>query len=86
MSAGRSDDQISDFLVARYGQFVLLRPRFDAQTLLLWFGPFLMLGAGGVALLAGSRRARSASPSEAPLTTAEKDRLASLTGAQPPSI
>lgn len=44
---GRSDAEIRDFLVARYGEFVLYRPGVSAATLLLWLGPLLVLGAGG---------------------------------------
>ncbi|MFI5015100.1 MAG: cytochrome c-type biogenesis protein [Hyphomicrobiales bacterium] len=81
VKAGRSNAQIRDFLVARYGQFVLLKPRLDAQTLLLWLGPFLILGAGAIASVMGLRRARTRSAGEAPLTAAEKNRLAALTEA-----
>jgi len=46
LKAGESDDQIKAFVVQRYGEFVLLRPRVDAGTSALWFGPFgLLLGA-----------------------------------------
>jgi cytochrome c-type biogenesis protein CcmH len=46
--AGKSDDEIRQFLVARYGDFVLYRPPVKRTTWLLWFGPFVLLGAGGV--------------------------------------
>lgn len=46
--AGKSDDQIREFLVARYGDFVLYRPPVKSTTWLLWFGPFVLLAAGGV--------------------------------------
>jgi cytochrome c-type biogenesis protein CcmH len=49
ITAGDNDQQIRDFLVARYGEFVLLRPRLTAQTLLLWSLPALALGFGGFA-------------------------------------
>ncbi|MBV6861999.1 cytochrome c-type biogenesis protein [Xanthomonas euvesicatoria] len=50
MHEGRSDAQIRQFLVARYGEFVLYRPRVESRTWLLWFGPLLvlLLGAGAV--------------------------------------
>lgn len=48
LKAGDSDDQAVDFIVARYGDYVLLRPRFNAETWLLWIGPFaLLLAAAG---------------------------------------
>src|SRR6476620_9668938 len=57
ISAGDSDRQVIDFLVARYGEFVLLKPRFSPHTLLLWLiPPFVLLG-GGLALWSYSRRA-----------------------------
>lgn len=51
MQAKKSDKEIVDFLVARYGDFVLYRPPFKATTLLLWFGPFILLLGGAIALL-----------------------------------
>ena len=47
MREGRSDAQIKDFLVERYGEFVLYRPRVESTTWLLWLGPGLLLLAGG---------------------------------------
>jgi cytochrome c-type biogenesis protein CcmH len=74
--AGDSDNQAVAYLVARYGDFVLLRPPVRADTWLLWFGPFalLVLGGGGVAL--ALRRRRSAAPP--PLTAEEQVRLERL--------
>lgn len=59
MREGRSDREIREFLVARYGEFVLYRPPFAARTLLLWLGPLLLLLGGGV-LVWRIVRARSA--------------------------
>ena len=56
MQSGRSDDDIKDFLVARYGEFVLYRPELKSNTWLLWFGPALVLLAGGVAVVLAVRR------------------------------
>src|SRR5438094_5590948 len=56
IAAGDSDGQVVDFLVARYGQFVLLKPRFERQTLLLWLLPPVLLIGGGVALWLQVRR------------------------------
>ena len=47
MRQGKSDREIKDFLVARYGEFVLYRPQMESKTWLLWFGPALVLLAGG---------------------------------------
>ena len=48
ISEGKSDTQVYDFLVARYGEFVLYRPRMSGITLLLWLAPALLLIAGGI--------------------------------------
>ena len=56
IAAGDSDEQVIDFLVARYGEFVLLKPRFNPHTLLLWLLPPLALAGGGLALWTYSRR------------------------------
>ena len=47
MEEGESDAEIADFLVARYGEFVLYRPRMSGNTLLLWLAPLILLGGGG---------------------------------------
>jgi cytochrome c-type biogenesis protein CcmH len=79
MSAGRSDAEIRDFLVARYGQFVLLRPRLSGETVLLWLGPVLILAAGAVLIGLSARRRRASL--DAPLSAEEQARLASLDAA-----
>ena len=48
MKAGKSDQEIVKYLTDRYGDFVLYRPPLRSYTLLLWFGPFIFLGIGGV--------------------------------------
>jgi cytochrome c-type biogenesis protein CcmH len=62
IAAGETDDQIRSFLVARYGEFILLNPPLRSDTLLLWFGPILLLLLGGTAValvvLRSRRRAR----------------------------
>jgi cytochrome c-type biogenesis protein CcmH len=50
MRAGKSDAEVRDFLVARYGEFVLYRPKMTAKTWLLWLGPALLLLVGGVVI------------------------------------
>jgi cytochrome c-type biogenesis protein CcmH len=80
LKAGDSDRQVLDFLTDRYGQFVLLRPRFGWDTAILWFAPAAVLLLGGVALISLKRR-RDRAPitiAEKPLTEAERTRLAAL--------
>ena len=75
VSAGDTDKQIMAWMVARYGNFVRLRPPLTAATFLLWFTPVFALLAGAVAALLGRRRT-AATP--LPLTEAEQARLAEL--------
>lgn len=70
---GKSDEQIMDFVVARYGEYVLLKPRIGAGTIVLWGTPFAVLLIAGAALLARRRKALPAP--EAPLTEAERQAL-----------
>jgi cytochrome c-type biogenesis protein CcmH len=81
IAAGDSDGAVVDFLVARYGEFILLKPRFNWHTALLWITPFgvLILG-GGVAALAYRRRSAAAT---APLDAAEREALRRLTSGSP---
>jgi cytochrome c-type biogenesis protein CcmH len=87
IAAGDSDAQVIDFLVARYGEFVLLKPRLEPRTLLLWLLPPLALAGGGLALwIQGRRRARAsaaADPSLYELTADEEARLERLIEAEP---
>jgi cytochrome c-type biogenesis protein CcmH len=87
IAAGDSDVQVIDFLVARYGEFVLLKPRLQRHTLLLWLLPPLALAAGGFALWTLSRRrAKSATvegPSSSKLTADEEERLERLMATEP---
>ncbi len=82
IASGDSDAQVIDFLVARYGEFVLLKPRFNARTLLLWLLPPLALAGGGFALWANMRRRSGASAPEddslLKLTADEEARLERL--------
>jgi cytochrome c-type biogenesis protein CcmH len=83
IAAGDSDAQVIDFLVARYGEFVLLKPRLNAHTWLLWLLPPLALAGGGLALWAhGRRRTKSATAQE--LTADEKARLEQLIAERSP--
>jgi len=76
MRQGSSDSQIMDFMVERYGDFVLYRPPVKATTLLLWFGPLLLLGAGFVVLLHRILRRRPVQDLE--MTASEQKRAAEL--------
>lgn len=78
LQAGDSNSQVMDYLVARYGEFVLLRPRFELQTALLWGLPFAVLILGGGAIVAATRRRAARPVVEAPLTDAERTRLAEI--------
>ena len=84
LRAGDSDHQVIDFLVARYGEFVLLKPRFSLHTALLWLGPaaVLLIGALGLSLAAYRYRlrARSAVSGPAALSPAEQARLSEILG------
>jgi cytochrome c-type biogenesis protein CcmH len=80
--AGDSDQQVLDYLVARYGSFVLLEPPFDPSTWLLWGAPALVLLLGGVLLAATLRRRRRASEA-APLSAEEERRLDELLRGDP---
>ncbi len=83
ISRGDSNSQVLDYLVARYGEFVLLRPRFNAHTAILWTLPFavLILGAAGI-FVALRRRSARAGSIEAPLDAEEKARLARILGGE----
>jgi len=77
LEAGDTDREVIDFLVARYGEFVLLKPRFEAHTLLLWGLPpaALLIGIAALLLLA---RKRSRPAVEPALTAEEERRLSTL--------
>ena len=86
IAAGDSDAQVIDFLVARYGEFVLLKPRLKSHTLLLWLLPPLALAGGGLALWMHNRRRMKAGGDETSfkLSADEEARLARLIAAEPP--
>ena len=87
IAAGDSDTQVIDFLVARYGEFVLLKPRFNPHTLLLWLLPPLVLAGGGIALWTfGRRRGKGAIPGDEALlklSPEEQERLERLLAGDP---
>ncbi len=80
LTAGDSDRQVIDFLVSRYGEFVLLKPRVEWRTALLWAAPPGVVLAGAVALFVLMRRKRVPDENASPdlLTAAEQARLAAL--------
>jgi cytochrome c-type biogenesis protein CcmH len=84
LEEGQSDAQIMDYLVSRYGDFVLYKPPVTARTLLLWYGPGALLVGGflllGVIVL---RRRRSRGEARVGLSTDEQDRLATLLNQTP---
>jgi cytochrome c-type biogenesis protein CcmH len=84
LATGESDKQVLDFLVARYGEFVLLRPRLEWHTLLLWLLTPLVLIGGAFALWWHNRRRneRSNAESVTTLTADEEARIERLLGAQ----
>ena len=84
LQAGDSDRQVIDFLVARYGEFVLLRPRVTWRTILLWLAPFGILIAGALALLARRRRNGGAALAGSAQLTAEEQRRISELLEEPP--
>jgi cytochrome c-type biogenesis protein CcmH/NrfF len=83
LEAGDSDKQVVDFVVSRYGEFVLLRPRFNTQTMLLWIAPFALLVAGGAFVLLASRRRRPVA--DAGLSEDERAALEEVLRRDPPS-
>ncbi len=75
LKAGKSEREVTDFMVARYGDFVLYKPPFKASTAALWLGPFALLLAGAVLLVRRVRRRREPEPA---LSAAERERAAKL--------
>ena len=75
LAAGKSERDVMDFMVARYGDFVLYRPPFKAATLALWLGPFLLLALGAWIFYRRVARRRTAGPQ---LSAAQHARAAKL--------
>jgi cytochrome c-type biogenesis protein CcmH len=85
LQAGDSDAAVLAFVEARYGEFVLLRPKLNAHTLLLWLAPLILLVASALLLLRRARRGAAGADNEAaPLTSAEHERLEALIGRKLP--
>jgi cytochrome c-type biogenesis protein CcmH len=79
IQAGDSNDQVIGFLTARYGDFVLLRPRLGWHTVVLWTAPFAILLAGAAGVFFAARRRANVAPPAPQLTEEEQRRLANLT-------
>jgi len=79
ITAGDSNDQVVTYVVSRYGDFVLLKPPFNMATLVLWLGPLLLILGGLIAAILFFRKNKKIiAPASAPLTEAEKMRVAEL--------
>ncbi|RUX19064.1 cytochrome c-type biogenesis protein CcmH, partial [Mesorhizobium sp. M7A.F.Ca.US.011.01.1.1] len=76
--AGDTDQQVMDYVVSRYGEFVLLKPRFDLRNALLWGTPVLLLLVGGVFIVLTARSRRSTATNA--LTTEEQAALDKILG------
>ena len=77
LTAGDSNEQVYTFMVARYGDYVLLKPPFKARTLVLWLGAPALLVLAAVALWLAARRRRAPQPPQ-PLSDEERRRLAAI--------
>ncbi len=78
VSEGRSDAEIKNYLVERYGDFVLYRPRIQGNTLALWLGPFVLLLVGVIAWVLVQRRSMRAGAPRAPSAAADHERARKL--------
>ena len=80
LEEGKSNDEIIDFLVSRYGDFVLYKPPLTSRTLLLWYGPagMLVIGFGVLGVILLRRRSQNKDRSAAGLSADEQARLAAL--------
>ncbi|MBT00246.1 MAG: cytochrome c-type biogenesis protein CcmH [Oceanospirillaceae bacterium] len=81
VQSGASDEEVIDFMVTRYGEFVLYRPRVNEMTWLLWYGPFVLLAIGLIVVVViAKRRKRSAEPGadSSGLSQSERERLNKL--------
>jgi cytochrome c-type biogenesis protein CcmH len=76
LKAGATEEQVFDYLVARYGDFVLLKPPLEAKTILIWTGPFLLLLCAGFGVYLYCRHAERREAQ--PLCAAEEARLESI--------
>jgi cytochrome c-type biogenesis protein CcmH len=82
IQAGKSDDEIVDFLVTRYGDFVLYNPPIKPANYLIWFGPFVLLLVATILLLRAVRRQKQTAVTD--ITPEERARLDTVLGNTPP--
>jgi cytochrome c-type biogenesis protein CcmH len=75
---GKTDYEIEQFMLERYGDFIFYRPRLTVETLLLWFGPLLFLGLGGWIIFGIIRRAQPLAQEQVALNDDEQQRLKAL--------
>lgn len=78
LTKGDTDQQVLDFLVVRYGEFVLLKPPLESRTIILWALPPVALLAGAVGLVFAMRRRRTVQLEPATLSTEERRKLSTL--------
>ncbi len=78
LQKGETNEQVTDYVVARYGEFVLLNPRLHSNTLLLWFAPIVLIGGGILLASRVMRRPHTETASARPLTAEEEAELDSL--------
>jgi cytochrome c-type biogenesis protein CcmH len=78
MKQGKSDDEIVEYMVARYGDFIRYKPAFKSSTMLLWVGPFILLIVGFAMLMIQIRKRRALTVDEAPLSAEDAARIDDL--------
>ena len=83
LTKGDTDQQVLDFLVARYGEFVLLKPPLESRTIILWALPPVALLAGAIGLFFAVRRRRTGQLEPATLSIEERRRLSTLVDEEP---
>ncbi len=84
LKKGDTNEQVVDYLVARYGEFVLLKPRLNSNTALLWLAPILLIGGGAALALRVLRRPKENAPAAQPLTVEEQAELQSVLSEEKP--
>ncbi len=85
VGAGKTDAEIRDYMVQRYGDFVLYKPPFQSNTILLWLGPAILVAGGAVVLVLAIRRRRTL-PVSAPSDAASNREIESLLAGHEPAV
>jgi len=78
IKGGDTDSEVLDYLVSRYGEFVLLKPAFSARNALLWLAPFGLLAAGAAVVFLAARRKQKADAAVVALTESENARISAI--------